>query len=72
MASVQRQADRVNVSYPVREQFVEITAAEYRLIKVTENNKVAAIKFICAQYKLGLYEAKQVVDTIHAHRDVSS
>ena len=50
------------VSYPVREAQQVITAAEVRLIKGIDGT--TAIKFIRDQYGLGLYEAKQVVDTV--------
>ena len=56
----------VTVSYPVREAQQEITKAEYNLILGLSQNKVMAIKFVRSQYNLGLYEAKQVVDTIHS------
>jgi ribosomal protein L7/L12 len=57
----------IEVSYPVREAKQTITGAEYDLIKSLTGEKVKCIKFIREQYTLGLYEAKQIVDTIHAH-----
>lgn len=64
MASVCKHSNgTVTVSYPTREAQQQVTLAEVELIR-TIDNKVRAIKFIRDQYKLGLYEAKQVVDTI--------
>jgi len=54
----------VSVSYPVREAVLEITHAEHDLILMFSHEKVKMIKFIRAQYNLGLYDAKQVVDTV--------
>lgn len=54
----------VTVSYPVREAVLEITHAEHALILAFSHEKVKMVKFIRAQYNLGLYEAKQVVDTV--------
>ena len=54
----------VFVAYPVKEQEQKITTAEYHLIRSMDGRKVAAIKFVMEQYSLGLYEAKQIVDTI--------
>lgn len=59
--------NNIIVSYPTRETTQVITVAEYELIRNLDQNKVVAIKFIRSQYKLGLYEAKQVVDTVHSH-----
>jgi len=56
----------IEVSYPVREVQLVITRAEHELVDSLDN-RVIAIKFIRAQYNLGLYEAKQVVDTIKAN-----
>ena len=56
----------VEVSYPVREATIEITHAEHALIMMFSHEKVKMIKFIRAQYSLGLYDAKQVVDTVIA------
>ena len=53
----------ITVSYPTREAELQVTSAEVDLIRATDN-KLLAIKFIRDQHKLGLYEAKQVVDTI--------
>lgn len=69
MPSVQRIHDEKNtaiIHYPMREARIDITRAEYDLVHYMVNNKVGAIKFIRAQYNLGLYEAKNIVDTIHA------
>lgn len=54
----------VTVSYPMREAQQTITLAELQLIRNLDHQKVTAIKFIRAQYNLGLYEAKMIVDTI--------
>jgi len=54
----------VAVSYPVREAVLDITHAEHALILIFSHEKVKMIKFIRAQYNLGLYDAKQVVDTV--------
>lgn len=59
----QTSAGQIEVSFPVREQQILITRAEYEVVR-SHDNKVKAIKFIKDQYNLGLYEAKQVVDTI--------
>ena len=54
----------VFVTYPVKEQEQKITAAEYQLIRSMGDRRVLAIKFVKDQYGLGLYEAKQIVETI--------
>ena len=56
----------VTVSYPVREAVLDITKAEHDLIMMFSHEKVKMIKFIRWQYNLGLYDAKQVVDTVIA------
>lgn len=56
----------VAVTYQTREVTTTITRAEYALVLGLRNEKVACIKFIRDQHKLGLYEAKQVIDTIHS------
>lgn len=56
----------VSVSYPVREAVLDITKAEHDLILMYSHDKVKMIKFIRSQYNLGLYDAKQVVDTVIA------
>jgi len=58
----------IEVSYPTRESQLQITPAEFTLITTAEIGTVTAIKFIRAQYNLGLFEAKQVVDTARAHK----
>ena len=58
--------DRVVVQYPAREAEQTITRAEANLIATEGMSTVFAIKFIKDQYKLGLYEARQIVDTIRA------
>ena len=58
------------VSYQVREAQQVITAAEATLI--TNLNAVTAIKFIRDQYGLGLYDSKQLVDTVRAHMHSAS
>lgn len=63
MAGVHFGDNSVEVMYPVREAQQTITRAEYNLV-LRHPNKVEAIKFIREQYGLGLYEAKQVVDTV--------
>ena len=60
----------VTVSYPVREAVLDITHAEHALILMFSHEKVKMIKFIRAQYNLGLYDAKQVVDTVLASAEV--
>ena len=54
----------IEVSYPVREATIKITHAEHALILMFSREKVKMIKFIRSQYNLGLYDAKQVVDTV--------
>jgi len=67
MARIYRTADnQIEVSYPVREACQLITPAEFELI-VRVENKVHTIKFVKDQYQLGLYEAKQLVDTVRSH-----
>lgn len=56
----------VEVSYPVREAVLDITHAEHALILMFSHEKVKMIKFIRSQYSLGLYDAKQLVDTVIA------
>lgn len=58
---------RVEVSYPMREAQHVITRAEYDVI-LSHPDKVRSIKFVRDQYGLGLYEAKQIVDTICSDR----
>ena len=67
MASAHKTLQDVQISYPVREVQQLITSAEYDTIKAFPEHKARMIKFVRDQYKLGLYEAKQIVDTIHAH-----
>ena len=62
----------VTVSYPVREAALDITHAEHALILMFSHEKVKMIKFIRAQYNLGLYDAKQVVDTVIAYAEAES
>ena len=66
MARVSTHPKGIEVSYPVREAQLVITRAEHDLINGMDNT-VQAIKFVRAQYNIGLYEAKQVVDTIKAN-----
>lgn len=56
----------VTVAYQVRESVLDITHAEHALILAESSSahKVKMIKFIRGQYNLGLYDAKQVVDTV--------
>ena len=56
----------VTVSYPVSEAVLDITHAEHDLILMFRHEKVKMIKFIRGQYNLGLYDAKQVIDTVIA------
>ena len=56
--------DRVVVHYPVREAEQTITRAEADFIANKQVHVLIAIKFIRTQYKLGLYEAKQIMDTL--------
>jgi len=60
----------VTVSYPVREAVLDITHAEHSLILAFSHEKVKMIKFIRGQYNLGLYDAKQLVDTVIASAEV--
>lgn len=60
----------VTVSYATREAQQTVTSAEIGMILAPGVSKVTAIKFIREQYRLGLYEAKQVVDTIHQVKDI--
>jgi ribosomal protein L7/L12 len=63
----------VQVQYAVKYQTQNVTKAEYDLVGALFNRtvdsgsaKVTAIKFIRAQYGLGLKEAKDVCDAIGA------
>lgn len=60
----------ITVSYATREAQQTVTSAEIGLILAPGVSKVTAIKFIREQYKLGLYEAKQVVDTIYQIKEI--
>jgi ribosomal protein L7/L12 len=61
----------VTVSYPAREETQTISKADYYAIRcMGKDNKIQAIKFIRMQTGLGLYESKQIVDTVMAHPDV--
>ena len=73
MPSVNRHytENAVFVVYPAKEQEQKITTAEYKLIRSMDDRKVLAIKFVKDQYSLGLYEAKQIVDTIFNEPDLS-
>ena len=68
MAAIMRNENNtVTVSYPTKESQQDITKAEYALVvNLGSNGKIVAIKFIRSQYDLGLYEAKQIVETILA------
>lgn len=60
-------SEKISILYPVRYAVQEITKAEYDLILALHrlyNDRVQAIKFIRAQYNLGLKEAKDLCDTI--------
>ena len=70
MPKVTQLESYVQVSYPVREAVLDITKAEHDLIVSFSQEKVKMIKFIRAQYNLGLYDAKQVVDTVIASMEV--
>jgi ribosomal protein L7/L12 len=68
--TVTRLTDRkVEVRYPGADRTVEVTHAEYNV--VTQLTTVQATKFIRDQYQLGLFEAKQCVDTINAKNNNS-
>ena len=58
--------NHVVIQYPIHEAEQIITRAEADLISTRTVSAVVAIKFIKDQYNLGLYEAKQLVDTIRA------
>jgi len=61
--TITRLPDRkVEVRYPGAEFTLEITQAEYAVVR--QLTTVQATKFIRDQYQLGLYEAKKCVDTI--------
>ena len=60
----------LDITYPVREAVLDITKAEHDLIVMFSQEKVEMIKFIRGQYNLGLYDAKQVVDTVIASVEV--
>lgn len=68
MPSINKEYDNsgVTISYPARETQLKITTAEYELVACTINNAVSCIKFIRSQYGLGLFESKQIVDTIRS------
>ena len=60
-------SNKITIDYPVRTAEQEITTAEYDLVLNLYQqfkDRVLAIKFIRAQYGLGLKEAKDICDTI--------
>jgi ribosomal protein L7/L12 len=62
-STITRLPDRkVEVRYPGANSTLEITQAEYEVVK--HLSAVRATKFIRDQYQLGLYEAKKCVDAI--------
>lgn len=65
MPSVIKLENGIKVFYVTKEQQLVITPAEHDMIEFLRDHKVRAIKFIRDQYNLGLYESKQIVDTIH-------
>jgi hypothetical protein len=66
MSNVHFNNKKVIVTYTVKNAELAITEAEYRLINEQPALKVPMIEFIRAQYGLGFYEARQVVDAIQA------
>lgn len=65
MAKVNQTNTGIEVSYPTRYDQHVVTRAEYDLINSLGNeHKVFMTKFVKNQYCIGLYEAKQIVDTI--------
>jgi len=54
----------ITVVYPQNLARQDITKAEYNLIGHKDVHKIVAIKFIRETYSLGLFEAKQIVDTV--------
>lgn len=59
--------ETVTIQYPVRYATHEVTKAEYNLVlelNLRLKDRVQAIKFIRAQYGLGLKEAKDICDQI--------
>lgn len=63
-------SQKIQVQYAVKYATQEVTQAEYDLVHAMyhfrESQKVQAIKFIRAQYGIGLREAKDVCDAIGA------
>ena len=58
----------VTVTYQVKEADFRLTKAEFNLIhRLTSINKVCCIKFLREQYNIGLYEAKQICDSIEGY-----
>jgi len=60
------------VHYPAKTVEQTITQAEYELILRFPEQKINMIKFIRSQYGLGLYEAKQVVDTVNSSATIEA
>jgi ribosomal protein L7/L12 len=56
-----------SIAVPTTVVYHNVTDAEYELIYSLSNSKVVAIKFIRAQYGLGLKTAKDLCDTIWDH-----
>lgn len=54
-----------DITIQIKKTFT-VTNAEFILIRdlASKNSRIPTIKFIKAQYELGLYEAKTLVDTI--------
>jgi ribosomal protein L7/L12 len=72
MSSVhQNESDGITVSYPTRESQQTMSKGDYFAVRsIGESNKIRAIKFVRMQTGLGLYESKQIVDTILSLPDV--
>ena len=63
-------SNKIQIRYTVQYATQEVTQAEHDLVhalyRLREPGQVQAIKFIRAQYGLGLQEAKDVCDAIGA------
>ena len=63
MPSVRQYDNKVQIRFPVAEEEVSITVAEYNLIKTTFQ-RVHSVKFLREQYGLDLKTAVRLFDTI--------
>jgi ribosomal protein L7/L12 len=61
--------NRIAIFYPTLVKQIDLTEAEIDLINNRQTNVVTLIKFVRAQYGLGLYDSKSIVDTVRRNED---